>query len=337
MKTTIQTILKQFWFVILVGFIFISFSIYYAWDTNKDKIPAKSSGGQDIIFSSNDYNYFADEYYEAIFNNESDDSTDGIAAIYTLFQNSVLEQVIETTDEMQESAEYSAEQYIAYYESTYGDYAYLIIESQLQQAGYSDYEDFALLFLNQDKYMQVIYDYVMANDDVYTQLFEDEEPRFVSQIYVSIDDMDEITEDEQTVMDNIDAALAEGDEFSKVAQLYSEDDTASYGGSLGIVLLSSGYDEAVLEEAYALEEGEVSSKWIETEDGYYKLYVESTDKDVILASDDVVYEVAAAAVTMNENIFNIALWDAATTLGLEFNDETIKEQLLAYMGIEEDE
>ncbi len=335
MKKTIAGILKQFWFVILVGLIFISFSVYYAWDTNKDRIPSKSSDGKDVIFSTDGYNYFADEYYDAIYNNETEESKDGIGAIYTLFQNSVLSQSIETTDEMKENAAYSTEQYMAYYADTYGpEYAQSIIESQLKQAGYSDFEDFELLLINQEKYMQLLYDYVLANEDVYTQLFETEEPRLVSQIYVGIDDMDAITEEEQKLMNDIDAALADGDEFSKVAQLYSTD-TSTVGGSLGIVLKSSAFDEAVLTEAYALDMDETSTSWIKTEEGFYKLRVDETDKEVILKSETVVSDVAAAAVTMNENIFNIALWDAANVLGLKM-DEAMEKDLLTFMDIKED-
>ena len=60
MKEQALDILKKFWFVMLVGIIFISFAVYFAWDTNKDKIPGKQVNGKDVIFSVDGYDYTAD-------------------------------------------------------------------------------------------------------------------------------------------------------------------------------------------------------------------------------------------------------------------------------------
>ncbi len=337
MKQQAMNILKEFWFVLLVGCIFISFAIYFAWDTNKDKIPAKSADGKDVIFSTDGYNYFADDYYTDTFNSTVDGTKQGVSSLYTIFQNTVLEQAIKTTDEMKDNAEATAEQYRAYYTETYGDSADQIIESQLIQSGYSGLEDFELLFINQAKYMQLVYDYVMNDEELSKQFTETEQPRFVSQIFVSAADVNELTDAEIQKMNDVDQAIAEKSEFAKIAQLYSDDETASVGGSLGLVLRSTGLHEAVLTEAYALSKGDISSEWIKTDTGFYKLYVEETDLDKILEGETVVNDIAQAAVSMNENIFNEALWDAAKKLDVNIEDAQLQEELLTFMNITEEE
>ena len=60
--------LKKYWFVCLVGVLLIGASIYFAYDQNKGKLPGKSVGGEDVVFSIGDQDITAGEFYDTLFN-----------------------------------------------------------------------------------------------------------------------------------------------------------------------------------------------------------------------------------------------------------------------------
>ena len=48
----IDTLKKQ-WFVVLIALIFIGFTVFIIYDTNKGKLPGKSENGKDVIATIN--------------------------------------------------------------------------------------------------------------------------------------------------------------------------------------------------------------------------------------------------------------------------------------------
>ena len=156
MKEQIVTIIKKFWFVILVGCIFCSFAIYFAWDTNKDKIPGKSVGGQDIIFSAADVNYTADEYYDSLFNISNDGVKNGISQLYLLLEKTVAQQ-LDVTKEMKEEVKASAEAMASYYKSLYGTHYDSYMNMQLQMLGYEGVDELEEFLMDQTRLDQIIF------------------------------------------------------------------------------------------------------------------------------------------------------------------------------------
>ncbi len=342
MKKQSIKILKDYGFVIVVGIVFIGIAVYFAWDTNKDKIPGKTVDGKDVIFSSNDYNFFADDYYNALYDAqmETDEGTvdSGISAIYTLFQTKVLEQAIETTEEMEEDANELAQQYEQTYEATYGEAYESLILAQLRQVGYDSLDDFPTYFVNQSKYVNLVYDYVKENPTTWDTIYEEEAPRTISQIYVATSDPANISEAEQEKMDTILSELDSGQSFSKVAQQYSDDSLSSeLGGNLGLQLSSGSLADELKEVAFALEAGQVSEEWIASGNGYYLVKVDESDKTKLFEDTDNMEAIASAVVNEDVNVFNTALWQAAEKLGITFEDEETESKLKEFMKVEDSE
>lgn len=336
MKEQIVPILKKFWFVILVGCLFVSVAVYFAWDTNKDKIPGKTENGKDVIFALDDKSYTADDYYEELFKNASESTKDGIAILYNHLQRSVLEQTVETTDDMEKLAEERAESLIATAKGNGGNYESLIA-NQLQLAGYEGFDDLEEYFINQEKLKKIFTDYVKKTDSVFDDIYAKESPRVISHILVSFENAEAPsetpTEKEQAQMDKVNKELKDGAKFSKVASKYSQDTaSAEVGGSLGICLNSDSLDETFKTTAWNLKEGEMSG-WVKSQFGYHLILVDTTTKKDMLKEK---YEESLINVVSKyyPNLSAEIVWKKAEKLGIKISDKEIEKELKAFIGIE---
>ena len=68
--------IKENWFVALVAAFFLIISVYFAYDQNKGKLPGKTVGGKQVVFSVDDKNFTADDYYDDLDNYYVDDDFD---------------------------------------------------------------------------------------------------------------------------------------------------------------------------------------------------------------------------------------------------------------------
>lgn len=338
MKEQALDILKKFWFVILVGIIFISSAIYFAWDTNKDKIPGKSVDGKDVIFSTDDYNYTADAYYKSLYNTESNGTKAGIAQLYTLMQKEVAASV-ESDSEIEKQAETAAKNQLADWQANASAYL-TYYDNQLKAMGYEDgtedLEDYYIDILKLQKLNKL---YIKEHSELFDEVYEKESPREISHILVAFDDQDNPSETptaaEQEKMDKVMAALNDGQKFAKVAKKYS-DDTGSKddGGRLGVQLNSSNLVEEFKTAAWSLKEGEMSS-WVKTKYGYHLILINSTDKKKMLKKEANQDSIASAVSGYYTNLSNEIIWKKANELGLKFKDDETKKALMKYISIEE--
>ena len=335
MKEQIVTILKKFWFVILVGCIFCSFAIYFAWDTNKDKIPGKSVDGQDIIFSAADVNYTADEYYDSLFNNESNKVKDGISQLYLLMEKTVAKQ-IDITKEMKEQAKTSAESMEEYYKSLYGTQYDAYMNMQLQMLGYKGVDELEDFLLDQLCLDEIIFDYLNKNAELVDDVFEEMKPRVISHILVACDDPANPTDAEKAKMEKIEKALKNKD-FGEVAAEYSDDTgTIQTKGSLGLQLNNASLVKEFLDAAWKLENGE-TSEWVKTTYGYHLIKIDETDKDKIMKNDTYKATIVSQILSDNANLKKKIVWDKAEQLKISFSDEEMLKEMKAYIGIEEEQ
>ncbi|MDF9823710.1 foldase protein PrsA [Breznakia sp. PF5-3] len=335
MNYNIKEILKKFWFVILVGAIFVSMAIFFAWDTNKDTIAAKSSKGKDVIFTLANKNYTADEYYKALFENASGDNeaTSGVQLTYTLIERNVIEQSVKTTDKMEETANNNFKTMEASYKSGYGDNYETYITSQLKQLGYDGVDDFEQYFLDQEKAKKLVSDYINDHKDLFDEVYEKSSPRVISHILVKMSDPANPSETEKARMAEIEKAL-EKDSFGKVAKKYSDDEgSAKESGSLGIQLKSGTLVEEFKNAAWKLESGEVS-QWVKTEYGYHLIKVVTTDKKKMLKEDKYNDSLVSAIQTYYPNLKKQIVWEKAKKLKIEVKDKDLKADLLKYIGVE---
>ncbi len=331
--------IKKNWFVCILIVIFAGISVFYIYDTNKGKLKGKTANGEGVVYSVGDKDVTATDFYNSMY------EANGTAALYQRIVISVADQCIETTDAMKENAKSSADQIIANYATSYPTNYQQVLGSQLASLGYSGIDDLEAFLISTYKESALTAQYIKDNFDAI-------KPRNVSYILIQFENGDSgegtPTEDEQTRMDAVDAALAKGT-FEDTAKLFSEDpSTSETGGVLGTLdANTTTLDSAFLEASLALSEGEVSDWVYSTNFGYFKIKCNaSTHEGMVKAyreqnslTDDIEVEDAAVYDDLLQNydttLTGKAIWEKAEELGLSFADPETEKAVRTYAGLED--
>ncbi len=330
-------ILKKQWFVVLIAIIFIGFAVFCVYDTNKDKLPGKSVDGQDIVAGLKDNeNITADELYESL------NKTYGKNMLFMKFQTAVINQSVETTDELKEEAETYETNFTAYMESqasSYGTDVNTLITQQIAQYGYEEDElsEYCLMVAKMNKMQN---DYISAHlEELFTPIYKEGKSRTVSHILVKMEDVDNPTDEEKEKVDKIEKALKNGTSFADVAKEYSDDEASKpNGGYLGYMDDKTSYVDSFKEAAFKLKAGE-TSEWVkESNDsysGWHLILVEETDKDAIMKSEKAKDSLYEAIANQTENLFNTYLLEASEKLDIQYANDDVKNQIMDILKVEE--
>lgn len=330
-----KDILKKFWFVILVGVFFISIAIYFAWDRNKDLISAKSVDGKDVIFSLNKKHYTADEYYEELFSKSAGDgsATTGVQLAFALIERSVVRQSVEATDKMKKQANETYETVKASLKEEYGKNFDSFLTAELRKYGYESASDLEDMYLDQLLAKQFYIDYIKQHPELFDEVYEKDSPRVLAQILVKVQDIENPTDTEKARMAEIDTALKDKD-FGEVAKKYSDDtSSASNNGNLGIQIKSSTLADEVKAVAWALNDGAVSD-WVKTKAGYHRIKVITSDKEKMRSDETLTDSLVNVVLEHFPNLSKEVVWKRAVELKVEIKDETLKADILKYVGAE---
>ena len=298
----------------------------YAYSQAQSTVPGKSVNGEDIVYSINNEDVSANTLYDQMYD------INGIGSIYLTFEQAVLDQAIETTQDMEDIAAYNAQQIIANYQSSYGDGYEDYIVSALRQSGYESIADLQPYLISQLKGEELVKTYLSENPDVYAAFEQEYQPRKVSHILVKMADSENPTEEELAKVQEIEDALAAGDDFGTVATEYSDDSSASSAGSLGWMDVNTNFVESFKEAALALEEGEVSD-WVVSEYGYHLIKCDESTYETLSQDSDFVSNVLTSDVSIKPK----AVWAKAQELGVDFNGNSdLEAQLKQYMLLDEE-
>lgn len=298
----------------------------YAYSQMQSRVPGKSVNGEDIVYSINNEDVSANTLYDQMYD------INGIGSIYLTFEQAVLDQAIETTQDMEDIAAYNAQQIIANYQSSYGDGYEDYIVSALRQSGYESIADLQPYLISQLKGEELVKNYLAENPDIYAAFEEEYQPRKVSHILVKMADSENPTEEELAKVQEIEDALAAGDDFGTVATEYSDDSSASSAGSLGWMDVNTNFVESFKEAALALEEGEVSD-WVVSEYGYHLIKCDESTYETLSQDSDFVSNVLTSDVSIKPK----AVWAKAQELGVDFNGNSdLEAQLKQYMLLDEE-
>ncbi len=326
-------ILKENWFVVVIAVFFIGVSIYFIYDQNRDILPGETTNGKDVVFSVDDTLVTADEVYDEL------SKTYGETEIFLAFRDMVLDEAIETTDDLEDEVQEQVDNTVTVYE--YYGYSEEYLDSFVQY--YYGYDTFYDYVMYSEKLTALERQYINDNQDtVYTDEIEETlNGRIVSYVVISMDDPENPTEDESTKLQEAQEAWASedysADTFADFATAYSQDSNASSGGVLGYVSSTTDdIDEAFLEVALELEVGEVSD-WVYSEEyGYYLIKVDSVSFEDLIEEDDFVIDV----IDQYDNLASEIIWETAQDLGVsfsEFNGESIEDFIKENLGIEDDD
>ena len=337
--------LKKNWFVTLVIALFAIISVYYIYDTNHGKLKGKTAGGEDVIYEINGEDTTVSQLYDSLY------KTHGTSAVASLLEKAVAEQSMETTAEMKNTAAANAANIIASYQSNYPTDYRDQLDSILKQMGYSGYDDLEAYLVNYAKTTEITKQYAQEH-------FDDLKIRKISYILVQFAEDSEKTEepneDEAARMQAVDDALVSGTDFAEAAKEFSEDtSTAPNGGVLGVVdVNTSSLDEAFLNAALDLKEGEVSDWVYSSSFGFFRIRNDASTKETLEAgsettsdvNDEGVTEVTVGSETdpyedlvssYDTTLSGRAIWAKAEELGIDFaGSEDLESALKSYYGIE---
>ena len=220
--------------------------------------------GQYALATINEEFFYADDIFKDLL-----DTKTGISVAYKLILEKLVKSKYPATDEMKTNAE--------------------LICSQIEDsfaAGYGSMEDYKETLIYSLQYAEFIDHYVQEHyDDIYADYKKVTSPRIISLIFVAAQDVENMTDEEKSKLDEVKKLLDLGKDFGETAKSYSADtDTASLGGYYGLVDNTNdftySYGKDVLTAAMALNEGETSQA-IKGINGYYFVHCDSVqDRDI---------------------------------------------------------
>ena len=276
-------------------------------------------GDKYVAATINGENILADDLYESL-----KSSSSGGTVLYDYVLNELINSKFPVTKDMEENAQTLIESIEANYEYSYGDEYVEYLESDLASEGYNSLDEYKTVLVETLQYSEFLKDYVKNNfDTVFEDYYTVESPRIISIIKVAMSDVDNPTDDESTKKAEVEKLLDTSKSFGEIASGYSDDESASAKGNIGIIDstkgLSSLYGDDVEDKALSLKEGEVAYG-IKGTDGYYYLQCTSTDKETIkkeLTSVDLDSPLLVYDAYISYLVFN--------TYEIKYNDESIKE------------
>lgn len=323
-------VLKKNWFVVLIAIIFIGFSIFCVYDTNKGKLPTKQVGGQDVVASlGNDINITADDLYNKMYEGG------GQNLVLLKTQAAIFDEAIKTDDAIKADAE-NIKAYLeseaSNYASQYGMDQVEALQEVLGQYGYTVNElDYFCLI--QAKLGKMQEDYINANlETLFKPLVEENQGRIVSHILVKFADVNNPTAEETKIYEEIKAKLGDNpslETFEAVAKEYAQyGDTGSAqeGGYLGYMDKNTSYVDSFKQAALKTEAGNYTG-WVKESNtsysGYHFIYVHETDASKMLANEKF-KEAAISEVQANGDVSTKYMEDAIKNLEITFADEEME-------------
>lgn len=322
----LETLKKQ-WFVVLIAIIFICFTVFIIYDTNKGKLPGKTDNGKDVVATFNGKNITADDVYNELYENGN-----GNSILNIRLQAAVIDESVKTTKEIKETAKKEKElitQQIEAQASQSGMSVEDGIKDTLARVGMQE-DEFDYFCLIQAKIKKI-------QDDSFTKICKDNQGRTVSHIVVQMKDADNPTEEEMKVVKQIEKDLKTMS-FEEVAKKHADtgDSSAPNGGYLGYMDKNTGFVESFKTAALKLKKGEVSD-WVkgksESYNGWHLIRVEETDAKAIQKDDKAQQSINQQIAQNYPNVIQDFVVDAAKKLKFEYANDDIKKDVESFLKL----
>lgn len=278
--------------------------------------------GKDVVASVNNKNILADDVYKNLVT-----SAGNQGASFAFVLDRLVNEKFPVTSDMKENTNEMIENIQTTYENQYGDEADTQLESALASSGYSNLNDYKKDLIYSLQRAEFLKKYVKDNfDEVMDDYYQYANPRYISLIKVSMSDVENPTDQEKEKLEEVKSLLKTDKSFEDIASEYSDDDSKSAKGNIGIVdktntVISSTYGEDVLDKAMALKNQEVSDA-IKGTDGYYFVKCTSNDKNK-LKEDLKTVDVDSPLIAYDEYMTYLAF----KTYNIKYEDKTIENQI----------
>ncbi|MGN1399224.1 MAG: peptidylprolyl isomerase [Erysipelotrichaceae bacterium] len=322
--------LKENWFVAVIALFFISISIYYAYDQNKDNLPAKTVNGKDVVATVDDVALTADDLYDKMY------KTYGKNQLFLAFYKGVIDSNVEVTSEMESEINSSISQTVSYYQTYYGygiDYLNLLTQ---QYYGYNTFSEYVEYSIKSEKLFST-YIEEHADEFVTDEFVSENKPRVVSYCLIKMEDPENPTDDDLSRLQTAQQAWQNeftAETFAEFAKLYSEDEsTAAEGGVLGYIDVNSSLVDAFLEAALQLDEHEVS-EWIFDENyGYFLIKCDSTQYEDYKTDANFISTILYS----RDNLSNEIVWQYAQDANVKFANDDLKNYIMEQLNVESED
>ena len=330
----IETLKKQ-WFVVLIAIIFIGFTVFIIIDTNKDKLPGRSVDGKDVVAGIDGADITADQLYDQMYSLGG-----GETLTFLRFQASVIDQAIDTTDEIKQMAD------------QYKEYLTQQAQQQAQNAGLTADEFITATIAKNgfhadeiDYYCRVAAkqakldeNYIKAHEEeLFVPMCKENNGRVVSHILVRMQDAKNPTKEEMEIVKNIEKDL-ETMPFEEVAKKYaaSGDGSASQGGYLGYMDKNTQYVDSFKSTALKMKKGEVST-WVkesnESYNGWHLIRVEETDPKAILKDKKAEKSISDAIHQANPQLQSTILKEEVKKADIKYANDDVKKDIEKFLDI----
>ncbi len=291
----------------------------------------KTKDGDDIVIKLDGLTITADDLYEEL------KAQGGQTVAINMVDEYILNQEYETTDEMEEAAEATIENY----KSTYGD----SYETFLEYNGIADDSELKELLIQNTKLSYATEDYIEDNltDEEMQEYYEEEIVGDISvkHILIAYEEDDSLTDEENEA--NEEAALEKaeeiieklqnGEDFDELAAEYSDDEsTKDSGGDLGYFNKGDMVEEFE-EAAYALEVDEYTTEPVKTEYGYHIILKtgEKEKPDFDTVKETIIEELIEQKKDEDSNISIKAMIALREKYNMQIKDKTIKRDYNDYI------
>lgn len=323
--------LKQNWFVVVIAVFFLVIVTVFAVDTNRNSLPSKNVGGKDVVYSVDNTDVTADEYFNLL-NNAS-----GNTHTFLKFYEAVLDNAVTETSELTALINSNYTSTLQYYQTNYGYGEEYLNQLASYYYGYPTFLEYVKYSLKSERLYS---SYIDAHKD---QFFTDSfvtkhQPRMISYCLIKFADPKNPTADDNERLQKAKDAWASekynAENFDEFAKSFSEDtSTKDAGGVLGYVDDNSSLVEAFLKAALELKEGEVS-QWVYDETyGYFLIKCDSISYDDFKSDANFI----STVLSENENLANEIVWQAAQEAGVTFANDDIKKMILDELKVKESE
>ena len=332
-----KELLKKYWFIALIGLVFLIFIGMYAADTYKNRditVKNKQEDGKYVAYTIDSNPIFAEDLYQSLYQGK------GLSQSVLAYEREVFKQAYETTEEMKNQASIQASNVLSTYSKEY-------IEDAIRAMGYiGGIDELTDYYIDSQKQELLLKEYVLEHKDEYLTDILGENGRLIYHILVKCettpvkDDQGNIisyeanpTDEQKEKLNTILEELKKDDvTFEYVAYQYSEDSSSSQGGYIGLLNeeTKNNFVQMFSNAAMQLNEGEVSDVVV-TEYGYHILKNNGSTAEKIM---DDFYFIG----DMQESYPNLAIKavvNKGEQLGFEIVSETLKNEINAQLESEE--
>lgn len=288
----------------------------------------KLENGEDLFASVDGKDFSVVDMYNELKN------TYGISALMNLVDKYIISQELESTA----SEELQAKAYIAQMKSYYESNGYTWSQV-LASNGYteSSLEEYYIYNYEKESVAKKYYKDNVSEAEI-NAYYKDEIVGDITakQILISpkVEENASDEEKEKASKEAYDKALEvieklnNGEDFTELAKTYSDDSSASLGGTLAPFNKQSDYPTDFINEAVKLNKDEYSKKPIKTTYGYHILYIVSKDEKPSLESikDTIISNIANKNMEDNENYQETAFKAIREKYNLNIIDTVVKER-----------